>query len=168
MKLIKKLFIFSTLCFLFLRCERDDICSEAFQVTPQLIIEFYDINETESNKNVSDLSIVAFGEEDTLDLGTTNRIEIPLRTDQESTRYSFIRLANNEEFINVDEINFSYANREVYVNRACGFKSEFLDFRAFRVIEDNPENNWMRSLSVQQTQIENDQNEDQVHLFIFH
>lgn len=168
MKTLKPFLVFICCSYLFWGCERDDICSEAFQVTPRLIIEFYDINETETLKNVSDLSIVAFGEEDTIDIGTVNKISIPLRTDQESTRYSFIRSASNDEFINADELNFIYANRNVYVNRACGFKNEFLDFQAFRILEDNPENNWIRSLEIIQTSIENDQQEEDTHLFIFH
>ncbi|GGE29898.1 DUF6452 family protein [Psychroflexus planctonicus] len=152
--------------FLFLGCERDDICSEAFQVTPKLIIEFYDINDQEDPKNVADLSIFAIGSEDTISFGNTNRIEIPLQTNQESTRYAFVRQATSEDFINLDEINFTYVTQDIYVNRACGYKTEFLDFQAVRIIEDNPENNWMRSLNVQQTFINEDQ--DEPHLFIFH
>lgn len=162
-KLIYTLLIVS---FLFLGCERDDICSEAFQVTPKLIIEFYDINDQEDPKNVADLSIFAVGSEDTISFGNTNRIEIPLQTNQESTRYAFVRQATSEEFINLDEINFTYVTQDIYVNRACGYKTEFLDFQAVRIIEDNPENNWMRSLNVQQTFINEDQ--DEPHLFIFH
>ena len=148
-----------------LGCDRVDICSEAQQVTPRLIIEFYDINEPETLKAVPDLAIFSSGE-DTLLLGTIDRIEIPLRTSQESTRYSFVRLATNEEFVNIDEVNFTYITQDVYVNRACGFKTEFIDFQAIRIIEQNQENNWLRSLTVQQTLINNDQEE--AHLFIFH
>lgn len=162
-KLIYTLLIVS---FLFLGCERDDICSEAFQVTPKLIIEFYDINDQEDPKNVADLSIFAIASEDTISFGNTNRIEIPLQTNQESTRYAFVRQATSEEFINLDEINFTYVTQDIYVNRACGYKTEFLDFQAVRIIEDNPDNNWMRSLNVQQTFINEDQ--DEPHLFIFH
>lgn len=146
-------------------CERDDICSEAFQVTPRLIIEFYDINEPEVPKTVNDLSVFVAGE-DTIAIGNADRIEVPLKTNQQSTRYQFIRLSNNEEFINADEINFTYATRDVYVNRACGYKTVFLDFQANRIIEENPLNNWLRSLQVQQNTIDNDQ--DEAHLFIFH
>lgn len=150
----------------FLACERDDICSEAIQATPRLIIEFYDINEPESPKTVNDLSVFVTGE-DTISLGNVDRIAIPLQTNQQSTRYNFIRLANNEEFANTDEINFTYATRDRYVNRACGFISEFVDFQAIRIIEENQENNWLRSLQVQQNLITSD-NEEDVHLFIFH
>lgn len=156
----------SIICCLFLGCERDDICSSAFQVTPKLIIGFYDINDPELEKNVVDLSVFAFGSEDTISIGNANRIEIPLRTNLESTRYGFIRQTTNEDFRNVDEINFTYVTRDIYVNRACGFKTEFADFQAVRIIEDDPTNNWMRSLNVQQTFIDNDQEEP--HLFIFH
>lgn len=154
-------------CFLHVSCERDDICSEAFQVTPRLIIEFYDINEPEVTKSVPDLSVFAIGgEEDTINIGTVSRIEIPLRTNQENTRYGFIQHTNNENLINIDEINFNYVTQDFYVNRACGFKTEFIDFQALRVIEENPQDNWMRSLNVQKTVIDNDLEEP--HLFIFH
>lgn len=166
---MKKSLIFPILliiCCLHVSCERDDICSEAFQATPRLIIEFYDINEPDLLKEVVDLSVFAIEEEDTISYGTTNRIEVPLKTNQEFTRYAFIRQVDNEEFINVDEINFTYFTQDIYVNRACGYKTEFIDFQAIRLIEDDPTNNWMRSLNVQQTLIDNDQEEP--HLYIFH
>jgi hypothetical protein len=147
-------------------CERDDICSSAFQVTPRLIIEFYDINETDVLKNVVGLSVFALGEEDTIEIGNTNRIEIPLRTNQQSTRYGFISQSDNEILSNLDEINFTYTTQDIYVNRACGYKTEFVDFQAIRIIETDAANNWLRSLNVQQTFIDNDQEE--THLYIFH
>lgn len=166
MKKMLLVFLSVSISLCFWGCERDDICSAAFQVTPRLIIEFYDINEPELPKTVNDLSVFVAGK-DTISLGNVDRIAIPLRTNQQSTRYNFIRLANNEEFRNIDEINFTYATRDLYVNRACGYKTEFIDFQALRIIEGNQENNWLRSLEVQQSVILTDNDED-AHLFIFH
>ncbi len=146
-------------------CERDDICGEEQQVTPRLVIEFYDINEPEELKPVVDLAFHADGDTDTLLVqGATTEIELPLRTSANQTNYFLTEFATSEGF-NTDQLRLDYARRNVYMNRACGYKVEFIDFQARRIIEEAPNTNWIRSVSVQETVIED---EEVVHLFIFH
>ena len=40
-------------------CEKDDICSETTQTTPQLIITFYDAADIEQSKTVESLAVYA-------------------------------------------------------------------------------------------------------------
>ena len=40
-------------------CEKDDICPESTQTTPQLIITFYDATAVEQSKTVESLAVYA-------------------------------------------------------------------------------------------------------------
>ncbi len=146
-------------------CERDDLCSSTFQVTPNLVIEFYDINDPETPKPVLNFGFVAVGTTDTIVLSNISEISLPLRTNQNNTTYLFVTNTNNDATLNVDEVRFNYAISDVYVNRACGFRTEFLDFQALRVSAQAPETNWIRNLSVQRSNI---RDENEAHLYIFH
>lgn len=173
---MKKYFALSFLvCLLCISsCQRDDICPEATQTTPKLVIEFFNFEDTDQPKNVRRLNIVA--EEDTIayfDETTSNRntISIPLRTDQNFTNYTFYRnydLSEEEEddfTTNGDVIQFSYARNEEYVSRACGYKIEFTNFDADLVSEEN-NGNWIKNVEVQQP---NDILDEQTtHLYIYH
>jgi hypothetical protein len=151
--------------FLFLSCERDDICPEATPTTPFLIIEFFDVSAPDENKNVQGLSYIAEGREDTINLGITDSILIPLNTNLNSTTFTFIRNTDNEEFTNADDVEFIYEVNEVYINRSCGFKAVYRSLSAIRQIEDPPSDNWIRSVTVEQMNVENEQN---THVSILH
>ena len=61
-------------------CEKDDICVEGD--TPLLVIEFYDIADTTTLKNVPSLRVVGLGQAITVntvaDRSALNKISIPL------------------------------------------------------------------------------------------
>lgn len=146
-------------------CERDDICPPTTPTTPFLIIVFYDVAEPEEKKSVQSLSYVIDGAMDTIALGTTDSILLPLDTNNISTKIQLIRNTDNEIFTNADNIRFDYQVDELYINRACGFKANFSNLSATREVEDPSTNNWIRSISVEQFNVENEQN---THVFIFH
>ncbi len=146
-------------------CERDDICPPTTATTPFLIIAFYDVAEPEENKSVQSLSYVIDGAMDTIALGTTDSILLPLNTNEISTRIQLISNTDNDNFTNSDTIRFDYQVDEIYINRACGFKANFSNLSATREVEDPSTNNWIRSISVEQINVENEQN---THVFIFH
>lgn len=150
---------------LFSACERDDLCSSTFQVTPNVLIEFYDINVPENPKPVANFGFVAVGTTDTIFLNNVSEISLPLRTNQNNTTYLFATNSNNPELFNVDEVRFNYALNDIYINRACGFRTEFVDFQAIRTSAQAPETNWIRNLSVQRSNI---RDENEAHLYIFH
>jgi len=150
---------------LFLSCERDDICPAATPTTPLLIIEFFDVTAPDENKNVQRLSYVAEGSEDVIIAGTTDSIAIPLDTNLNITTFTFISNTDNEEFTNADKVEFIYEVDEVYINRSCGFKAVYRNLSAIRQIEDPPSDNWIRSVTVEQMNVENEQN---THISILH
>jgi hypothetical protein len=146
-------------------CERDDICPPTTATTPFLIVAFYDVNDPEENKTVQSLSYVMEGSTDTVELGTTDSILLPLNTNEISTRIQLISNTANANFTNGDFIRFDYQVDEVYINKACGFKANFSNLSATREVETPSSNNWIRSISVEQINVENEQN---THVFIFH
>ncbi|NBC57214.1 MAG: hypothetical protein GVY05_02870 [Bacteroidetes bacterium] len=158
-KKIKTFFLLIiTVLLLSISCERDDICPASTPTTPFLIIEFFDVAEEGENKNVRGLSYIAENSNDTIAVGTTDSIAIPLNTNRNTTKYQFIRNTNNPNVRNADTIEFIYEVNEVYVNRACGFKAVYKDLSAIRSIEDPASNNWIRSVSIEQLNVENEQN----------
>ncbi|TDP01342.1 DUF6452 family protein [Flavobacterium sp. 245] len=119
-------------------CEKDDICDPDTPTTPRLVIDFFYADNPSVNKEVTNLKVIgkgmtegiifnenATGEAKYLANGST--ISIPLRTDVNSTSYTFILDSGNDNTaaINTDEVQFNYSRQNLYVSRACGFKTIF-------------------------------------------
>ncbi len=119
-------------------CEKDDICDANTPTTPRLVITFYDVNNPSLLKNVTNLQVIGegmtegiifnkSGTEITKYLANGSSISIPLKTDADSTTYTFILDSQNPDpaAINTDQMRFNYTRQNVYVSRACGFKTIF-------------------------------------------
>ncbi|WP_431244860.1 DUF6452 family protein [Flavobacterium sp. P21] len=120
-------------------CEKDDICDPNTPTTPRLVIEFYDSNNQSVLKPVTNLKVVGegmsqgiiFNENASTDeakqLTNASKISIPLKTDADSTTYTFILDSGNENAatVNTDKVTFYYSRQNLYVSRACGFKTIF-------------------------------------------
>lgn len=162
-------------------CERDDICAEATPTTPQLILRFYDVAEQETTKSVNSLFAFGLDENDNciafqeLNASTTDSIVIPLRTDADQTRFVLIRnyevtddagtpddICDDTFNGNQDIITVNYIRDDVYVSRACGFKTVFNQL-LFGVTVDT--DNWVINSSVVETDVVN---ENQAHVEVFH
>jgi hypothetical protein len=108
-------------------CEKDDICDPTTATTPRLIIDFYSKSNPAELKNVTNLALIAEGQEqDTLKFNEVSRIEVPLRTTGDVTKYRFVMNYNNPALINQDVIEFKYTRTQIFVSRACGFKTLFV------------------------------------------
>ncbi len=118
-----------------LGCERDDICAETTSTTPNLIIDLYNATDTEKKKNVADLYVIGVNQNAPLsnyNIVSTNKLILPLRTDIDSTQYILRKgtKLNNDGTINtavgnVDTLTIKYTRNEIYVSRACGYKTIF-------------------------------------------
>ena len=176
---MKKIITLLLLTLLLSNCERDDICAETTPTTPSLIIRFYDILNQESNKNVFGLRIQGIGNSDVLEdynVVTTDSIVLPLKTDESATQvmlHQEYALDNNgtpddtsDDIIsgNEDIITVAYATEEVYVSRACGYKTVF---RNVTVNVEDDGDNWIQIIqSVNDNQSVED--EAAAHFKIFH
>ncbi|WP_431136634.1 DUF6452 family protein [Psychroserpens mesophilus] len=112
-------------------CERDDICPEDVPTTPRLIVEFYDLLDQETIKNVPNLRVQGVDNDNPLSSfsGTSdvNKVELPLKTDENSTQFRFIKDYAIDDDGNVtgneDIITINYIPENIYVSRACGYKT---------------------------------------------
>lgn len=171
MKKISLLFIaFFITVGIFYSCEKDDICAEGTPTTPQLIIRFYDLASPEDTKTVSGLFAYALDDQDNiifindLSQSSSDSIAIPLRTGMNSTRFVLHRDYDASDLMegNPEEITVNYDREDVYVSRACGFKTIFNTI-TFNVLDDG--DNWILNSELVNTTVEN---ENQAHVKVFH
>jgi hypothetical protein len=161
-----------TICFS--SCEKDDICAE--ETTPRLIMEFYDVTNPTVKKNVTSLKVTGYKTDnytlltDSLDtFSGVSKIELPLRITEDVTKYSLILNSTSTSVLpNEDLLQFKYTRQNVYVSRACGYKTIFtLNNSPNGVIRtDNviPESFWMQNINIQTTNIDT---ENEVHIKVF-
>ncbi|MFV9550740.1 DUF6452 family protein [Algibacter sp. PT7-4] len=138
-------------------CERDDICPGSTSTTPRLIIDFLDSEDNDIKKNVFDLVVIGVDNDEFLTeyyFTDTNNVVLPLKTTDNTTRYFLIKEASindngtpddsSDDFIegNQDLIEINYSREQVFVSRACGFKTVFKNVTL--TIVDDPDN-WMLS-----------------------
>jgi len=171
---------FFTICLICLfSCERDDICSAVTPTTPNAIITFYDVSNIETLKSVTGLRIIGDGQEEalpTVNIVTTDSIAIPLRTNMNSSIYTFHKdytLDDNgtpddssDDVIggNPDTVTITYAPDEIYVTRACGYKTIF---RNFSIEVEDDGDNWIQTI-LNVTDNITIENENQAHINIRH
>ena len=162
------------IAFIFSSCEKDDICDANTITTPRLVISFYDINNSSVLKNVTNLSIFGEGMTEgvtykgsTLINGST--VSIPLKTDADVTSFRFILNYGNTNtaLVNEDNIQFNYTRSNIFVSRACGFKTEYtLDPITPFVHTDATvaDEKWIQYIAVKNSTIDN---ENETHLEIY-
>ena len=111
--------------FSFSGCEKDDICDANTSTTPRLVIQFYDFSNSTVLKNVTNLKVIGEGmTEGIVFNGNLNTVSIPLKTTENSTTYRFI-FNSDSPSSNEEEIKFEYTRENIFVSRACGFKTIF-------------------------------------------
>lgn len=164
--MIKKIVSSVLLITAFAGCTRDDICSEDTATTPLLLIEFRDISNRLEIKAITSLRVLVnnadtteafLGDSDTL-------IAIPLNTRATITEFQFIKNSGDSINTNTDIISFTYSTQDIYVNRACAFKTVYNNLQ----VDVEPEvgnENWIRDFTILKDTIAN---ENEAHLTIFH
>jgi hypothetical protein len=161
-------------------CEKDDICDANTPTTPRLVIEFYNISTASALKNVTNLKVI--GEDasegivfdssvtdDSKYLTNGSKISIPLKTDANTTTYRFILNSGNSNptLIDIDEVTFNYTTNDVFVSRACGFKTLFTFTPSNAIVHKAVPSTklmWMQAISVEKSNIDN---ENETHIKVF-
>ena len=88
---MKKIIILLIAVILFSGCEKDDICDANTITTPRLVVEFYDISNPTTLKNVVSLKVTGDGMTDALNTyNGVSKIKLPLKTTEDITKYSFV------------------------------------------------------------------------------
>jgi hypothetical protein len=160
-------------------CEKDDICDANTPTTPRLVISFYEFSEPTKPRNVNNLMVIGetktegiiFNEtvtDTTRFVTNASTISIPLKTDALTTTYRFIynSLSTNPAAINTDVLKFDYTHQNVYVSRACGFKTTFtLDAaKPFEQTDPAGDGLWMQQIFVKTLNVEF---EDETHIEVY-
>ena len=182
LNIIKKISLAVFLIVTLSTCERDDICPEDVPTTPRLILKFYDVSNQENTKVVPNLFIQGVDNNEALTgfTGTSNitEVQLPLKTNENSTSFRFIKdyaINDNgtpndtsDDFItgNEDIITINYNTKNVYVSRACGFKTIYKTVN----IQFGEENITDRWITLAQPLNDNQSIEDEttIHFNFFH
>ena len=137
--------------------------------TPQLVLRFYSVDDTTELKKVNKLRVIGVGQANTVDTFSdrTNldSINLPLRSDATETRYVLILNSADKdgaETGNPDTLRFSYATREVFISRACGFVTNYDNLSTNLPADSEP---WIQSISIVNPSIEG---QTAAHVKIFH
>lgn len=170
---MKKLLIVSilfTTAFILWNCEKDDICEDGTPTTPRMIVEFYDNINPTVHKNVTNLGLVGEGQTNGLLFDGVSKIQVPLKTTADITKFSFILDAKNVNVSlrNTDNLEIDYTRKDLYISRACGYKTVFtLNNDPNGIIQESnlvDTDKWIKQIIIQQHNI---LNEDEVHVKIF-
>ncbi len=181
---MKKIVLLVLIVFAFSSCEKDDICDATTSTTPRLVIEFYDISNPTTLKNVNKLRVKADGVIQSLTfndalpesnpdryLFTGNKISIPLKTStsvSETTDYSFFINSGVIGLQNEDRLTINYTQNNVFISRACGYKTIFtLNSSPNGIIRFDstpPDSFWLQGINIVTTNIEN---ENEIHVKLF-
>ena len=149
---------------LVINCERDDICIEEIQDSPDLIILMLDIENKTERKIPSDFSILAIGNNEELpSRGSSDSIALPLKIQENIVQFEFI-INQGKSNENIDTLQINYNRFDSFINSACGFRSNYILEKPPATIL-NPGNNWIKGFTILRDTISDETN---AHLGILH
>ncbi|MES2543429.1 MAG: DUF6452 family protein [Bacteroidota bacterium] len=121
-----KIIVIAIIVFIsFSSCEKDDICDENTSTTPRIIIEFYDALNPSVLKNITNLKVTEIGSTSSILFTDDSKIAIPLKTNLDTVKFELILNSTSTTIANTDYIEFNYTRKNVFVSRACGYKTIF-------------------------------------------
>lgn len=137
-------------------CEKEDICTETV-LTPRVIIKFYNHNAPNKVKSAVKLKVWVEGKDTIYKKATRDSILLPLNTFANYTKY--IMSVNDS----IDTLTIKYEKNNVFVSRACGYKT------LFTTQNDSIENTtfWMNNVETINP-IQQIENESKTHIKIYH
>ena len=144
---------FLVLTLFFLSCEKDDICIEGSENTNRITIGFID-NESKNPTGISLSFIKGINNDSIIESFSGNELKLPLMVNSNETKYI---LEQNEV---KDTLIIFHQTNHLYLNRSCGFKSNFLIKSDTEIIK---ESGWIREISIVQDSIFN---EEKTNIFI--
>ena len=140
---------FIILILFFLSCEKDDICIEGSENTNKVTIGFID-NKTKNPIGIN-LDFVKGVNNDSIlsEEFSGSELKLPLMVNSNETKYI---LEQNEVR---DTLIIFHQTKHSYLNRSCGFKSNFLIKSETEIAK---ESGWIREISIAQDSIFNEEN----------
>jgi hypothetical protein len=176
---MKKILLLVMIGLIFSSCEKDDICDK--ETTPKLVLEFYDISNPTNLKDVVNLKVKADGSTDFFVFNSSlpitdpnrylfngNKIKLPLNITQDTTKYSLTRNSTSSTLVNKDLLQFNYTRQNIFVSRACGYKTVFTlnDAPNGVLLTDSPSPDalWIQAFTIKTTNIVT---ENETHIKIY-
>tara|TARA_B100001559_G_C16041776_1_gene412815 strand:+ start:103 stop:564 length:462 start_codon:yes stop_codon:yes gene_type:complete len=138
----------------FLSCEKDDICIEGTENTNRVTIGFID-NESKNPTGVN-LTFIKGIDNDSIisESFSGSELKLPLMVNSNETKYI---LEQNKV---IDTLKIFHQTNHLYLNRSCGFKSNFLIKSNTEILKKS---GWIREISIVQDSI---YNEEKTNIFI--
>jgi len=144
-------------------CERDDICLETTAGSPNLIILLLDSENNDTRKIPTGFLIRAIGSDNVLTNNLNDSIVLPLNTKEKISQFEFIINFENENE-NIDTLQINYKRIDKYINRACGYRSNFI-LEQSPITLLNPGDDWIKGFIILKDTISD---ETTAHLGILH
>jgi len=165
-----KLIILTMSFLIIISCEKDDICPDSTQTTPQLVVTFYDALDPQQSKIVESLAVYAIKDSELILIENinginTDSIAIPLRNDIGASNLIFNRnysVENNIIFGYLSHIYIDYEMTDVFISRACGF---ITNYSLLSILNDNYADTWITESEIVNPVVTN---ENQAHVKILH
>lgn len=149
------------LALILIACERDDICATTTPTTPQLVIQFYDIENPSEAKSIV-LAVNEVNNQDTLFYSQDTILKVPLRTDADQTIFNFTKNPGGE-LEDTDVVTFNYDTKELYISRACGFRISYDNLST--IYTPGNDTRWIDDLQIESQTITD---EETTHINIYH
>ena len=145
---------FLVLILFFLSCEKDDICIEGSDNTNRVTIGFID-NESKNPTGINLSFIKGVNNDSIISEGFSGaELKLPLMVNSNQTKYIL------EQNKIRDTLIIFHQTKHQYLNRSCGFKSNFLIKSDTEIIK---ESGWIREILIVQDSIFN---EEKTNIFI--
>ena len=140
----------------FLSCEKDDICIEGSENTNRVTIGF--VNYKSRIQTGISLSYIKGINNDSIlsEEFSGDYLKLPLKVNSNQTRY----ILEHDKI--KDTLKIFHQTNHLYLNRSCGFKSNFL-IKSETEIEK--ESGWIREVSIEKDSIFNEEN---TNIFIYY
>ncbi len=136
-------FLLIPVLFSLISCEKDDVCLSP--TTPKLLITFNDFSSVDDRLSVNDLSVIALPNNDTIyKAQTKDSIAIPLDVNANTCKYVLSEGSNH------DTLQMQYQREDVFVSKACGYKTLFHNFQISKITDNN---NWILDIQPLQSDI---------------
>lgn len=162
---MKKIVLICSLIGLLVGCQYNDVCNEDVPDTPKLVIKFYDHEFPDNLKEVPNFNVISPDADSFYFENPINDTiaKIPLKSNASSTTYQFIIHQGDEDNSElIDTITFEYTTDITFIDRACGFKTEFYDLN---INESTLTNNWIKDVEIPEPK--NITDEKDAHLYIY-
>ena len=144
---------FLFLILFFFSCEKDDICIEGSENTKRITIGFID-NESKNPTGINLSFIKGINNDSIIESFTGDKLKLPLMVNSNETKYI---LEQNEIR---DTLIIFHQSNHLYLNRSCGFKSNFLIKSDTEILKKT---GWIREISIVKDSIFN---EEKTNIFI--